>query len=328
MVLEAVYEVDFRGCSYGFRPGRNAHQALTALGRGLIEMGGGTVIEVDIKGFFDNLGHGHLRSFLDSRVRDGALRRMIDKWLKAGVLEEGNIKRSVQGTPQGGVISPLLANVYLHHVLDAWFEDEIKPRLSGRSFLIRYADDFVIVLENEDEAARMMTALAKRFAKYGLELHPEKTRVVRFIRPRRDRKGEGQERPGTFDLLGFTLYWGKARKGNWAVKWKTSKKAMKRTLTRLNRWLRRKRHQRVRDQHAALCKSLEGHYAYFGVTGNARALNTLRTRVERFWRYWLNRRSQKPKMPWDRFKRLLKVYPLPMPRFFCPGALARSETMA
>ncbi len=310
MVLERIYEQEFRDCSYGFRPHRSAHQALKALRDGVMEMKGGVVIEVDIQGFFDSLDHGHLRSFLDTRVRDGLIRRMIDKWIKAGVLEDGQVKRSTAGTPQGGVISPLLANVYLHHVLDAWFEDEVRPRLRGRSLLVRYADDAVIVLENETDAQRVMAVLPKRFEKYGLTLHPEKTRQVPFKRPPLDGPGAGGG-AGDFDFLGFTHHWGKSRKGNWVVRQKTSSKSLKRVVATVRSWLQRVRHWRVRDQHEALCLKLKGHDSYYGLTGNWRALRRLRQYLQRCWRQALNRRDQGRAMGWSRFSRLLTVYPLP-----------------
>lgn len=184
MLLEAIYEQDFHPGSYGFRPGRNAHDALDALWKGVMSTGGGWVLEVDIQSFFDTLDHGALRSFLDKRVTDGVIRRAIDKWLKAGVLEAGAVTHPEVGTPQGGVISPLLANVYLHEVLDRWFETDVKPRLRGRAQLVRYADDFVLAFALEADARRVMAVLPKRFGKYGLTLHPDKTRLVKFTRPR------------------------------------------------------------------------------------------------------------------------------------------------
>jgi len=312
MVLEQVYEQEFHDGSHGFRPGRGAHTALEALWHGLMNMGGGVVLEVDIQGFFDNLDRGHLRSFLDRRVRDGSIRRTIDKWMKAGVLDEGVLMHPEKGTPQGGVISPLLANIYLHHVLDTWFEDEIKPRLRGKSFLIRYADDFVLVFERDDDASRVEEVLPKRFGKYGLTLHPDKTRKVPFGRPRRNDSGDDDGNPpGTFDFLGFTLHWGKSRKGSWVVQRRTSRKSLRKSEAAVKAWLQRYRHSPVREQHAALTQKLRGHYAYFGLTGNGRALGVFRWAVSRLWHYWLNRRSQKPHMPWDRFNQLLVVYPLP-----------------
>ena len=212
MVLEAVYEQDFLDCSYGFRPCRSAHQALATLWQELMRVGGGFVIEVDIEKFFDTLDHRHLRGFLDKRVRDGVIRRVIGKWLKAGVLEGGAVQETESGTPQGGVISPLLANIFLHEVLDKWFEQEVKPRMTGSAFLVRYADDALMMFSLEKDAKRVMAVLAKRFGRFGLSLHPEKTRLVDFRRPKHTdhQGGSGQgSGPAVFDLLGFTHYWGK-----------------------------------------------------------------------------------------------------------------------
>ncbi len=308
MVLEAVYEQDFLDCSYGFRPGRSAHQAVQALWEGLMKMVGGWVLELDIKGFFDNLSHTHLRDFLDLRVRDGVVRRVIGKWLKAGVLEEGNIRYSATGSPQGGVISPLLANIYLHEVLDKWIEGTVKPRLRGAAFLVRYADDAVLVFSLEADARRVFEVLPKRFGKYGLELHPEKTRLVEFRRPR-----DGDRGGGSFDLLGFTHYWGKSLKGKWVVKRKTAKGRLKRACKTVAEWCRKNRHEKVSEQHKALCSKLRGHYNYYGITGNGPWLSRFNHLVKRVWRKWLDRRSGHRSMPWERFNRLLERYPLPVP---------------
>ena len=212
MVLEAVYEQDFHECSYGFRPGRGAHQALEALRHGLMELGGGWVIDLDLEDFFASVDWGQLRSFLDRRVRDGVIRRAIGKWLNAGVMEAGELSYPQRGTPQGGVISPLLSNVYLHEVLDEWFEHEVKPRLRGRAFEVRYADDAVLVFEHEDDARRVMRVLAKRLGKYGLRLHPEKTRMVEFCRPSKSKRG-GSQRERSFAMLGFTPLLGTLQEG-------------------------------------------------------------------------------------------------------------------
>jgi RNA-directed DNA polymerase len=314
LVLESIYEQDFLDCSYGFRPGRSAHQALTNLWEGLMKMGGGWVVELDIERFFDTLARPRLREFLDRRVRDGVLRRTIDKWLNAGVMEEGTISYPETGTPQGGVISPLLANVYLHETLDRWFTEQIVPRLAGRAFLVRYADDAAFVFELEQDARRVLEVLPKRFARYGLKLHPEKTRLVRFLRPPRgleQRKRPSIGGPGSFDLLGFTHFWGRSRKGNWVVKQQTARDRLRRALQRASEWCRRHRHRPVSWQHAHLVRKLRGHYAYYGITGNARRLNQVLNEVERIWRKWLNRRSQRRSMPWTRFHRLLQRYPLP-----------------
>lgn len=309
MVLEAVYEQSFLDCSYGFRPGRSAHGALEALWRGLMRLDGGWVLEADIETFFDSVDHEQLRGILDQRVRDGVVRRAIDKWLNAGVLEDRGWKASEAGTPQGGVLSPLLANAYLHDVLDEWFEEVVKPRMRGPAFLIRYADDFVMVFARERDARRVLGVLPKRFGKYGLRLHPEKTRLVRFQRPR----GAGP-RPETLDLLGFTHYWGRSRKGRWVVKRKTSKSRFTRALTSIRQWCRKYRHRPVREQHAALVRKVRGHYAYYGITPNGQRLARFQHEVERIWRKWLDRRSNRAKMTWDRFRRLLQRYPLPRPR--------------
>jgi len=309
MVLEAIYEQDFLDCSYGFRPGRSTHDALETLWQGLYRMRGGHVLEVDIQSFFDTIDHGHLRAFLDLRVRDGVLRRMIDKWLNAGVMEAGATWVPDAGTPQGGVISPLLANIYLHHVLDVWFEHEVKPRLDGDAFLVRYADDFVIVFAHEVDARRVEAVLPKRFAKYGLTLHPTKTQLIDFRRPPRD---GGSTR--TFDLLGFTHYWGKSRQGNRVVQRRTSSSRLSRALKRVSDWCRRNMHLPVGDQHVALCAKVRGHNAYYGISGNADALGRFRYEVERIWKRWMSHRSRSLRLRWDRFRQILTRFPLPPPR--------------
>jgi RNA-directed DNA polymerase len=309
MVLEAIYEQDFLECSYGFRPSRSAHHALHTLWKNLADMGGGYVLELDIQKFFDNLDHGHLRRILEQRVRDGVIRRAIDKWLKAGVMEEGVVRSLETGTPQGGVVSPILANLYLHEVLDTWFVREVLPRLCGKAFLIRYADDAVLVFASERDAKRVMEVLPKRFGKFGLSLHPEKTKLVDFKRP--NGRAEG---PDSFDLLGFTHFWGKSRKGQWIVQRKTAKDRFARALKRVAQWCRSQRHLPVRQQHQALCRKLAGHNQYYGITGNYRALARFHREVHEVWRKWLDRRSQRAKMTWERFDRLMQRYPLPKPR--------------
>jgi len=310
MVLEAVYEQDFLTCSHGFRPGRSPHDAVDALWRATMDVGGGWVLEADIESFFDTLSHQHLRGFLDQRVRDGVLRRAIDKWLKAGVLEEGALRRSEDGTPQGGVISPLLANIYLHEVLDRWFAEVVQPRLRGKATLVRYADDFVIVFQREDDARKVMNVLPKRFGKYGLRLHPEKTRLLDFRRPRGPKPHKGR----SFDLLGFTHFWAKSRKGRWVVKHKTSKSRFARAIKKVALWCKRHRHQPVAVQHQALTAKVRGHYQYFGITGNYRALARFVRQVEWAWFKWLGRRSDSASRLWTDFARTMRRYPLPAPR--------------
>lgn len=312
MLLEAVYEEEFHDFSYGFRPRRSAHDACLVLQNETVKMAGGWVLEVDIKGFFDTLDHEHLREILGQRVRDGAVLRLIGKWLNAGVMEGLVLSHPESGTPQGGVISPLLANIYLHEVLDEWFVREVRPRLQGRAVLVRYADDFVFVFAQKVDAERVLEVLPKRFGKYGLALHPDKTRLVPFRRPDRDDGGSGG--PGTFDLLGFTHYWGMSRKGFWVVKKRTAKDRFSRTLRRIREWCRKHRHLDVEAQHRALSQKLRGHYAYYGVTSNRDALGRIWYETTRTWRKWLCRRSQKGFLSWAKMYRLLERYPLPAPR--------------
>lgn len=309
MLLEPIYEHDFEDCSYGFRPGRSAHDALESLWKQTMDMRGGWVLEVDIRKFFDTLDHGHLRSFLKHRVRDGVLLRLIGKWLKAGVMEDGRLSYPASGSPQGGVISPVLSNVYLHYVLDTWFKGEVQPRLAGRAFLIRYADDLVMVFSNEADAHRVMDVLPKRFGKYSLTLHPEKTRLIAFQRP--DHKGGPTGKSGTFDLLGFSHYWGRSRRGSWVVKRKTSSSRLTRSLRAVAVWCRRNLHRPLGEQQRVLSQKLRGHCAYYGITGNSSSLSSYRMQVHRTWRYWLSRRHRERSMTWDRFNRLLAAYPLP-----------------
>ncbi len=313
MVLEAIYEQDFLDCSYGYRSGRSAHQAVESLRRQTMGSGGGWLVEVDIRKFFDTLDKAQLRAFLQLRVRDGVLLRLLGKWLKAGVLEEGSVQHPPTGTPQGGVISPLLANIYLHYVLDVWFEQEVKPRLHGRAFLIRYADDFVMGFACEEDARRVLDVLPKRFGKYGLTLHPDKTRLVPFHRPTGGSSGKRSavlSPPGTFDLLGFTHYWGRSWKGYWVVKSKTAKDRFQRALARLAHWCRQNRHQPLAEQQHTLNQGLRGHYAYYGITNNGRALYRFRNAVVGLWRKWLSRRTGGGLRPWLWVNRLLQRYPL------------------
>ena len=314
MLLEPIYEQDFCECSYGFRPGRSAHDALQSLWEQTMASRGGWILELDIRKFFDTLDHGHLRDIFKSRVCDGVLKRLIGKWLKAGVLEDGQVSYPEAGSPQGGVISPVLANVYLHEVLDKWFEREVKPRLKGRAFLIRYADDAVIGFTCEEDAQRVLEVLPKRFGRYGLELHPDKTCLVPFRQPdpRKGRgHGGGEGGTGKFDFLGFTHYWGRSRKGNWVVKRKTAPARLSRALQRVSTWCRLNRHRKVSEQHQALCQKIRGHYAYYGITGNSRCLASFLHWVRRSWRKWLTRRNREQRLSWAAYIRLQDRYPLP-----------------
>lgn len=312
MVLEAVYEQDFLDCSYGFRPGRSAHQGLRKLWEGLTEMRGGWVVEADIEGFYDNLDRSQLRGFLDRRVRDGVIRRVLDKWLKAGVLEGGTLSHPLTGTPQGGVISPLLSNIYLHEVLDTWFEAAVKPRLQGEAFLIRFADDFILVFQEEGDARRVLEVLPKRFGKYGLSLHPDKTRLVRF-EPASSKEGSGKtpREPKSFDFLGFTHFWERSRRGRWMVKRKTASDRITRFLRQISQWCQDNRHAPMAWQQKQLLSKLRGHSGYYGITGNSKSLSSVHHWVKWTWLKWLSRRSRTSYLTWEQFNLLLKRYPLP-----------------
>ena len=311
MLLEPIYERDFLDCSYGFRRGRSAHDALDAFRDQTMRSRpkGVTVLEVDIRKFFDNLDHQHLRQFLQVRVRDGVLLRLIGKWLKAGVMEDGSVSYPDSGSPQGGVISPMISNVFLHYVLDLWFEEEVQPRLQGKAFLVRYADDFVIGFCEHRDAERVMEVLPKRFGKYGLTVHPTKTKLIRF-RPPSSRAKDDNDRPGTFDFLGFTHYWGVSLKGHWVVKLKTAKDRFTRAIQKIDRWCRDNRHLPISEQHKKLNEKLRGHYAYYGVTGNSGALTRFFHEVAPRWRRWLNRRNNLRSMTWEKFLVILQRYPL------------------
>jgi RNA-directed DNA polymerase len=324
MALEPIYEQDFRDCSYGFRPGRSAHQALAVLWQQMMDWGGCWLLEVDIRKFFETLDHAQLRALLRQRVRDGVLLRLIDKWLKAGVLEDGELTYPEAGTPQGGVVSPLLANVYLHYVLDVWFEEVVKPCLKGRAFLVRYADDFVMGFACEEDARRVLAVLPKRLGKYGLTIHPDKTRLVPFRRPDRSAPAAGAQagpQSGSFDFLGFTHYWSQSQKGNWVVKRKTAGSRFHRAVKKIGEWCRRNRHKPLGEQHQSLWQKLRGHFAYYGVIGNLVCLQRFRYEVVRLWRKWLSRRKRRGQFPWSRLNGLLKALPLPWPQARAsPGA--------
>jgi RNA-directed DNA polymerase len=316
LLLEPIYEQDFKFFSYGFRPGRSAHEALACLWGQCMRHQIKWVLDVDVRKYFDTLKHATLGELLDLRVRDGVIRRLIGKWLHAGVLERGQLSYPEDGTPQGGVISPLLANIYLHYVLDCWYVESVKPRMKGRVLLVRFADDFVLGFEMLEDAERVYAVLFRRFEKYGLNLHEEKTRLVRFGQPRggpEDSAGEGTP-PGTFDFLGFTHYWGKTRKGGWVIRRRTSRKRLTRSLKAISQWCRENLHEPMRVQVEALGRKLKGHFGYYGITGNYEALARYREEVIGIWRKWLARRGDPKGMTWERMTRLLQFYYLPRGR--------------
>ena len=315
MLLEPIYEQDFTACSFGFRPGRSAHQALQALRTGIMEQRGRWVLDVDIRKYFDSIPFAQLREFLSKRVTDGVVRRLIDKWLKAGVMEQGQVFYPETGTPQGGVISPLLSNVFLHYVVDVWFAHEVQPRLRAPSSLIRYCDDFVMLFACREDAERVQAVLGKRLERFGLQLHPDKTRLLAF-RPRKSPSHVGEPAPdASFVFLGFLHLWGKSRKGNWVVRQYTAKGRLARALQVVNETCRRMRHDSLPDQHRTLRRMLNGHYAYFGISSNSKQLKRFYLQVKRLWRKWLSRRSWKSYLSWARFvEKILQDFPLPEPK--------------
>jgi RNA-directed DNA polymerase len=311
-VLEAIYEQDFLACSHGFRPKRSAHDAIRALDRIMHQGKVSWVLEADIMSFFDSLDRIKLREMLQIRVADGSLLRLLGKCLHVGVLDGAEYSEPETGTAQGSVLSPLLGNVYLHYVLDQWFEREVKPRLRGEASLVRYADDFVMTFELQDDAERVMDVLGKRMGRFGLTLHPDKTRLLPFRRP--PAAQTGGKGPATFDFLGFTLHWRRARSGRWGMMCKTRHARLRRAVQNVAEWCRRHRHLPVKAQHAALTTRIRGHFNYFGVSGNFRSLLMLVEEAKRAWYKWLRRRSQQAHLTWERFGELLKRFPLPRPR--------------
>ena len=312
MVLEAIYEQDFYEFSFAFRPGHSPHQALHQLREQCFEHNINWVIDADIVGFFDALPHDLLRDMLKQRVNDGGILKLIGKWLKAGVMEDEQISYAERGSPQGGVISPLLANLYLHHVLDDWFVKEVQPRLKGRTMIIRFADDFVIGFELEADAQRVMALLPKWFARFGLDLHPDKTRLIRFGRP--DNDPSQPHPPETFDFLGFTHYWAKSQRGKWVIKRKTAGKRVRRTIKAIWQWVKENRHLPIKELQRMLALKLQGHYQYFGIRGNYHHLTLIYQAANEAWYYWLNRRSRLHNLVWEQFKKLSQRFPLPKPR--------------
>jgi RNA-directed DNA polymerase len=312
MLLGAIYEQDFHDCSYGFREGRSPHQALHVLRERCMQEHIGWIVDADVSAFFDSLDHDLLCEVLRQRVNDGAILRLIRKWLRAGVLEGETLSYPERGSPQGGVLSPMLANTFLDHVLDEWLAQEVKPRMKGRCLLIRFADDFVIGCEREEDARRILMVLPKRFARFKLTIHPQKTRLVQFQPPRQE--GDGEHGDGTFDFLGLTHYWATSRRGYWVIKRRTAKKRLRRAMRAVWHWGRPHRHEPLRAQYRALCQKLRGHYQYYGIRGNYRKLEALYRHVERAWRYWLSRRGGPRPIPWATLANLHAVLALPLPR--------------
>jgi group II intron reverse transcriptase/maturase len=309
MLLSAIYEEMFYTYSHGFRKGRSQHRALHELREQCRKLNINWILNADITGLFDNIEHHKLLEFIRRRVNDGAILRLIGKWLNAGVMEEDRLEYPDKGAPQGGVISPVLSNIFLHYVLDDWFASEVNPRMKGRCFIIRWADDFMIGFELESDANRVMEVLPKRFNRYGLELHPDKTALIRFGKP--PLKSNGSTKNGTFDFLGFTFYWGRSLKGYWVIKKKTARKRLNRFLKMTWNWCKDNRHDPIGDQYQILCAKLRGFYQYFGVRSNYKVLEVVYEYTEKAWRYWLSRRSHKGTVL---FEELQQTFPFPSPR--------------
>lgn len=312
MLIGAVYEQDFLHVSFGFRQGRSQHQALHELREQCHNLKVRWIIDADVSGFFDNISHGKLQEIIRRRINDGGLLRLVGKWLHAGVMEGGILTHPDKGTPQGGVISPLLANIFLHTILDEWFVKTVRPLMKGKCFLVRYADDFVLGFALRDDARRVMRVLAKRFARFGLTIHPKKTRLLSF-RPPTPRSGK-KKGSATFNFLGFTHYWATSRNFCWVIKRKTMRQRLQKAKRLMWVWCRLNRHEPLEEQHKTLVQKLQGYYQYFGVTSNYGAINNYWWSTRRAWRYWLSRRSTKSKITWKKFVKMLDSYPLPKPR--------------
>lgn len=314
-LLNAIYEQDFLPCSYGFRPGRSQHDALDAIGIQICRRPTEWVLEADIQGYFDNIVRKQLMEMIERRVKDGSILRLIGKWINVGVIDEGRLLTSETGVGQGQVISPLLANIYLHYVLDEWFEQEVKPRLQGEAHEVRFADDFILCFQYKEDAEKVLTVLGKRFAKYGLTLHPEKTRLIRFGRKAlQDSEKPGGKPPATFDFLGLTHIARRSQKGNFCVHVKTMRKRLKRSIKTATEWCRDHRHQSLEEQQKALNSKLRGHYQYYGRPTNFMTIKKFYRAVVCAWKKHLSRRSRGKAVTWDKMLKILVRYPLLLPR--------------
>jgi len=311
-ILNAVFDSTFHDFSHGFRERHSQHMAVGELRTQCLELNINWIIDADVCGYFDNIDRKLLVDLIKRRVNDGGLLRLIGKWLNAGVDEGGDLSYPENGTPQGAVISPLLSNIFLHYVLDEWYVKEVKPHLKGRSFLLRFADDFIIGCEAKSDADKVLEMLGERFKRFALSLHPEKTKLVPFGRPAR--KVRVDHVTGTFNFLGFTFYWSKGRRGYWVIKKKTMGKRLNRALRDLWVWCKGNRHKPLKEQHAKLSAKLYGHYQYYGVRSNFKALEVVYEFAEKAWRFWLARRSHKGGMSWSKFEKIITAFPFPKPR--------------
>jgi RNA-directed DNA polymerase len=314
-LLNAIYEQDFYPCSYGFRPGKSQQGALDDVGRTICRRPIEWVLEADITGYFDTIVRKELMAMIERRVKDGSILRLIGKWINVGVVDEGRLLTSETGVGQGQVISPLLANIYLHYVLDEWFEQEVKPRLRGEAHEVRFADDFILCFQYKEDAERVLEVLSKRFAKYGLTLHPEKTRLIEFGKQALQKSERpGGRPPETFDLLGFTHIAMRSRKGYFTIHVKTMNKRLKRSLKAVTEWCKEHLHDTLEEQQASLNKKLRGHYEYYGRPTNHSSLRRFYQVVRRVWKECLNRRTRGRTVTWEKFVQIEARYPLLLPR--------------
>lgn len=314
-ILSAIYEADFLDCSYGFRPGRGCHQAINAVDKTIMQQPINHVIDADIKAYFDSVSHAGMMKCLRVRIKDPSFLLLVERFLKAGYFEAGEIVATEQGTPQGGNLSPMLSNIFLHYVLDLWFEKRVKRQVRGVCFLVRYADDFICMAQYEEDAQSILQAIRERFAAFDLALHPEKTRVISFGRNEQRKAWREQRRLNTFDFLGFTHYCERSRWGRFLVGHKTSGKKFRKKSRELKEWLKAVRNRcSVKEWWPVLRAKLQGHYQYYGISGNSRALQKFyRLVIHMAWK-WLNERSQRHSFTWEQFWGYLKHYPLPEPR--------------
>jgi RNA-directed DNA polymerase len=313
-LLNAIYEQDFLDCSYGFRPGRGQHQALDEVGRVICRCPTSWVLEIDIRAYFDSIVRSVLLEMIEKRVSDGSMLRLIQIWIKVGAIDDGKLLVSETGTGQGQPISPLLANVYLHHVLDQWFEKVVKPRLRGEAYEVRFADDAILCFQHKEDAEKVLRVLPKRFEKYGLALHPEKTRLIEFGRYAAENARKRGKKPDTFNFLGFTHIVARSRKGKFTVHVRTIAKRFRRGLAAVAEWCKEHRHDPVSAQQKALNAKLRGHYQYYGRPTNYQCIGQFYRRVRRIWRVWLSRRTRGHRLTWERFAEILRQYPLVRPR--------------
>ena len=309
-ILTPIYEVDFLPCSFGYRPGRSCHDALKVLNIYLEEKRINYVVDADIKGFFENVDHRWVIEFLKHRIKDPGVSRLVTRMLKAGIMEEGKYRETTQGTPQGGVISPLISNIYLHYVVDLWFYGIVRKACKGQAYMVRYADDFICCFEYQEDAERFYGQLQERLAQFNLEIAQEKSRILPF--GKNTPKGGGK--PGTFDFLGFTHYCSTSKKGRFRVKRKTANTKYRAKLKEFNQWLRLNRNVAVKDLMKKLEEKLIGYYQYYCITDNIEAVDRMRDEVKKLLFKWLNRRSQRKSFNWDRFKMFMAVYPIPRPK--------------